>query len=236
MQKPARICDLQTIRSDARCEGCIVRSTLHNGSVPMADLQNALSRSECTTVSPKRSIYAQGAPGEAVFQLRRGSLKLRRRDASGTVRLVRLAKAGQSVGLESLLGSPYRHTAVALEPLEFCRIPLAVFRYLEAAGRAFYAELLGRWQANLEDTEDFWARLGSGVGEQRLARLLLILREMRSGASCVPLLRRDIGDALGVSMETASRLMADFRRRGLIKGKGGSFVCEEAGLRDLAGL
>jgi hypothetical protein len=48
--------------------------------------------------------------------------------------------------------------------------------------------------------------------------------------------RGDIGAALGASMETASRLMAEFRRRGLLRVAGRRLVCDRTGLGALAGL
>jgi hypothetical protein len=94
---------------------------------------------------------------------------------------------------------------------------------------AFYRELMCHWQAHLDAADSFMSAPGSGTTEQQLARLLLALEE----GKCPSLPRGDIGAALGVTMETASRLMASFRRRGLIRGTGRHLQCNAAPLRQL---
>jgi CRP/FNR family transcriptional regulator, anaerobic regulatory protein len=73
-----------------------------------------------------------------------------------------------------------------------------------------------RWQASLDEAESFITELGTGHAEIRLARLLLKL-DAHSERHRIPnLLREDIAAIIGVTTETASRLMADFRRRKFI--------------------
>jgi CRP-like cAMP-binding protein len=162
-------------------------------------------------------------------------VKLLRLD-EGTRHLVGWMAAGGVIGLEGVFGERYRHSAVAIEPLEYCRIPRAVIRYLEGAGHGFCRELGRLWQANMDECDSFIVTLGAGTAKKRLARLLLKLGAMHEGRYCVSLRRSDIGAALGVSMETASRLMAEFRRRGLLRVAGRRMVCDRTGLGALAGL
>jgi len=69
---------------------------------------------------------------------------------------------------------------------------------------------------SLDAVESGITDLNSGTGEARLARLLLKF-DAHSDGQCIPdLLREDIASIIGVTTETASRLMADFRRRKLV--------------------
>jgi CRP/FNR family transcriptional regulator, anaerobic regulatory protein len=206
-----------------------VRRTLERGKVPEPGLERVLLRSEHRHLPARHVLYAQDTPAEFVFALRKGSLKLTRRGPDGEPRIVRCLGAGAVAGLEALLEPRYRTGAVALEPIEFCRVPIAVLRHLEGAGPAFYRELMCHWQAHLDAADSFMSAPGSGTTEQQLARLLLALEE----GKCPSLPRGDIGAALGVTMETASRLMASFRRRGLIRGTGRHLQCNAAPLRQL---
>ena len=221
--------------ADGRCAGCIIRNTLERNRLQEEGLQSALQRIDNTSLPPKRTLYRQDAPADALYSLRRGTVKLVRETPTGEKRIVRLLKAGDLAGLEALAGADrYRHTATAVDEVDCCRIPLPVVAHMEAAGRDFSAELRKRWQSNLDEADIFITAFASGTAEQRLARLLLKLIEQHSTPGCVSLTRSDIGAALGVSMETASRLMADFRRRGLIHGGVRSLECDAAALRDLA--
>lgn len=206
-----------------------MRRTLEGGEVPGPGLENVLLRSDHRHLPARSVLYAQDAPAECVFALRKGSLKLTRRGPEGEPRIVRCLGAGAVVGLEALLEPRYRTSAIALVPIELCRVPIAVLRHLEGAGPAFYRELMRHWQAHLDATDQFMTAPGGGTTEQQLARLLLALDE----GKCPSLPRGDIGAALGVTMETASRLMASFRRRGLIRGTGRQLQCNPAPLRQL---
>jgi CRP-like cAMP-binding protein len=228
MREPvaARICRPGAITLDARCGGCVVRASVESGPLPSTGLEQVLQRSQRFALPARRTLYWQGNPAEALYALRCGAVKLLRKEPGGELRLVRLVKAGIAIGLETVFREPYRHTAVAIEPLEYCRIPTGVLRHMESAGRAFYEALTRQWQAHLDEADSIAGSFGAGRAEQRLARLLLKLGAMQQGQHCVSLLRSDLGSLLGVSKETASRLMADFHRRGVIRGARRQRECE----------
>lgn len=76
--------------------------------------------------------------------------------------------------------------------------------------------------------------LNTGHAERRLAKLLLKLAAHSERNGLPDLLREDIAAIIGVTTETASRLMADFRRRKLIEHKDKrTMKCDQAGLRSL---
>jgi CRP/FNR family transcriptional regulator len=216
------------------CARCVVQATVTSRALSADGPGQALQRSEAFTLPAKRALYREGDPAEALFALRRGSVKLLRLAENGQTRAVRLLRAGSALGLEAVAHGLYRHTAVAVEPLEVCRIPSSVLRQLQGAGRGFLEALAHHWQVHLDEADSMLVSLGAGAAEQRLARLLLKLGPLHDGEQCVSLLRSDLGALLGVSIETASRLMASFRRRGLIHGAGRQFQYDAARLRQVA--
>lgn len=203
-------------------------------ALPAASLDQALQHSRIFTLAAKRALYREGDQAEALYALRRGSVKLLRKDENGKPRVVRLLGAGSALGLEAVIHGVYRHSAVAVEPLEFARVPGTVLRQLQSAGPGFVEALARHWQAHLDEADSLMVSVGAGAAEQRLARLLLKLAPSHDGGRCVSLPRSDLGSLLGVSMETASRLMARFRRLGLIRRAGGQLLCDTAGLRQVA--
>ena len=231
---PVDVCDPKRALLDARCAGCVVRKVLEQRRARPVGLDVVLQRSKTFRLGAKRALYTPQMAPEAVYALRTGIVKLVRESDGRASRVVRWMRSGAMVGLEALLGEGYRHRAVALESVEYCRIPVNVVRGLE--GAAVHVALMRQWQLNLDEADAFIALLAKGNAEQRFARLLLKLGAMLDGEQCVSLLRSDLGSALGVSTETASRLMAEFRRRGLVRRTAGrGLVCDSARLRALAG-
>jgi CRP-like cAMP-binding protein len=67
-----------------------------------------------------------------------------------------------------------------------------------------------------------------------MARLLIMLGCSGNQPETMPS-REDMGALLGITTETASRIMAEFKRRGLVHtDRGSEVVCDHAGLSQLA--
>ena len=84
---------------------------------------------------------------------------------------------------------------------------------------------------------DFWTReLSTGPARLRVARLMLYLTGLSADGRLHLPGREDVGAMLAVTTETASRLIADFRREGLLQSdEDGSMRADLAGLRALVG-
>ncbi|HWS11387.1 MAG TPA: helix-turn-helix domain-containing protein, partial [Rhodocyclaceae bacterium] len=80
----------------------------------------------------------------------------------------------------------------------------------------FVDRVMTEMQEELEKADLFLTELCSGAAHARIARLLLHLREGGDEACFLPM-REEIGSLLGVTMETASRIVAEVRRDGLIR-------------------
>ena len=97
-------------------------------------------------------------------------------------------------------------------------------------------QLVARWHRAVQDA-DFWTReLSTGPARLRVARLMLYLAGLSADGRLHLPGREDVGAMLAVTTETASRLIADFRREGLLQSdEDGSMRADLAGLRALVG-
>lgn len=211
------LCTDPTWAGRADCRRCPIRSQVLFAEVSDARIDEVLVPIDNLRYAPKAVIYAVKAPGRAVYTLRRGAVKLMRTLADGTHRVVRVLTAGDVFGLEALLDRPYVHTAVALHALDICRIPIEVVHKLNAGSSPLYPELLKRWQRNLDQADAFIAELSTGTSQVRMARLLLLLDGKEGLLQGSPLHREDMGQILGISTETASRIIAEFKRQGIVR-------------------
>ncbi|BAZ92963.1 Crp/Fnr family transcriptional regulator [Thiohalobacter sp. COW1] len=217
--KPASYCTDRKWKGRADCSHCGIRRLMLFSELPEVSFAHLLKPIDNFVLVPGGILYEEGKGGEVVYSIRRGLVKLMHSKPSGEQRIVRLLGQGAVVGLELLdAGVPYQHTAMAVQPVDVCAIPVSTLRDLEA----HHPELCDRIRQQLQyhvDRADHWIKtLNTGVARDRIAQLLLLLTELapdRNGD--IQLLPRDdMAAVVGMTPETASRIIADFRRRGLL--------------------
>lgn len=216
------------------CVHCAIRSTVLFSVLSEAELGEVLRGIDNQWYKTGHELYAQGAKGEDIYTIRAGCVKMEHALDDGGRRIVRLHYPGDAIGLQSMLGQPNRNSAIVLQKADICRIPVSVIHALKQRNPQIYEQLMQRWQASLDEAESFITELGTGHAETRLAHLLLKL-DAHSERHCIPnLLREDIAAIIGVTTETASRLMADFRRRKFILDKEDHGIhCDRDALKSL---
>ncbi len=183
-------------------------------------------------------IYQQGSDDNAIYTIRSGLVKLVRYLPDGRERIIRLMKTADSIGLERVLGRPYGHTAIALQPVNACRIPIGVLRQLDMEKPRFYRQLMERWASALFQTDDYIMMVLSGNVKQRVAHLICWLSEITDDErkSRVVLLKgEDIAAMLDITAESVSRILADLKRQGILRHRDdGRFEYSEKALKEYA--
>lgn len=153
-----------------------------------------------------------------VHVVRLGHIKTYHLDADGEQRVCGFATAGDVPGLEALDRQRYPHGAVALAESEVCLLPLAglerAFAHSAALARRFQ-DLLGKELARRHQAAIMLRIRDPG---RRLARFLddtsrdCAARGEAATAFRLAMTREDIGDFLGLTPETISRLLSHFQQ------------------------
>lgn len=167
--------------------------------------------------TPNEMLYQAGNPAEFVFTIRGGLVKLVKYLPDGTQRIVRLLRQGDLAGIEALSRQPYEHRAIVLEPVSVCRIPVDVIERLNAGSPRLYEQLMSRWQRVIQEADIWLADLCNGPARARVARMLLHLMVYGESDSFYLPSREDLGAMLAITTETASRIIADFKRNGCVQ-------------------
>jgi CRP/FNR family transcriptional regulator len=192
----------------------------------------ALDAISSSATYPKDAIlFVEGQEPRGVFVLCNGRVKLSTNSADGKSIIARIAEPGELVGLPGTLsGKPYELTAEALEPLQANFIPRDAFmRFLRENGEAAVrvAEILSQiYRSTLLEVR--YLGFASSAAE-KLARFLLDLPAMpgsNNGHSraTLTLTHKEIGEMIGASRETVTRLFAHFKRESLIEIHGSTLV------------
>lgn len=162
-------------------------------------------------------LYSAGQLGDAVFVLHQGLVK--ETVAVGDCeRVVRLVRPVGVTGLAALLGEPHRQSAQAMGDGHACRVPVRRLLDRIADDSRGAIELMGAWQAALDERDHVMTRFASGPARARLARYILYL--MAAQASGARLRRHEVAQLIGVTAVSVTRLMAEFKREGLVRESG----------------
>lgn len=170
---------------------------------------------------PGAVLYRGGAPADGLHFIVAGGVKLVCSDASGNERIVRIAHDGGVVGFDAMGGGVCRHTAIALDEVRTCRIPVHALPRLLERRPVLQMQLLRQLQAALSEAEAWIAELASGVvpARVRLARLLLRLR-IGDGKRVRRLQLTEVGSILGQTPETVCRTLKAFEQDGVLRPQG----------------
>lgn len=221
-------------RGPPQCEHCAIRHLVLFADLNREDFARIHGPVDELRFEAGEPLYQPADPPRYVFTIREGLVKLVQYLPDGTQRIVRLLRQGDLAGMEALVGQPYQHAAVALAPVDVCRIPTAVVKHLNLETPKLYRELMNRWQRALSEADRWLTELSTGPARQRIARLILRLAQTPDGRFRLPS-REDIGAMLAITPETASRTIADLRRKGLLRRlPDQSLIAEMDGLREIA--
>ena len=201
-------------KGSADCEHCELRNSVLFAGLTMDDFEHIHEPINQVSLRPGQALYRSGEHGSRIYTLRQGLIKLVRYLPDGTQRIVRLVRSSDVTGLESLLDQPYEHDAIAIHECELCCLPNTVVNELSQRNPKLHQELLKRWQHALVLADTWLTELSTGPARQRVARLILCLSDDQEPSQCQLFSREDLGAMLGITTETASRTIADFRRKG----------------------
>ena len=222
---------------EADCRQCALRESVLFAGLRESDFEKIHQPINQFVLQPGQFLYRAGEPGDRMFTIRSGLVKLVQYLADGSQRIVRLVRTSDVTGLEVLVGKTYGHDAVVMQPTEVCCLPAATVQALSRENPDLHVELLKRWQRALSEADAWLTELSTGSARERVARLLLRLVRDEAEPECTLFGREDLGSMLGITTETASRTVAEFRRQGLLRELGGNrFRVDAEGLsRLLAG-
>ncbi|MBP7336157.1 MAG: Crp/Fnr family transcriptional regulator [Niveispirillum sp.] len=222
-------------KGTAACHSCGVRHLVLFADLEAADFAHIHTPIEEVHVEAGTQLYGMGDVASSILTIRRGLVKLVTLLPDGTQRIVRLVRVGGVAGLEALVKPQYDHIAVALQPVEFCLIPVATIRQLQERTPRLHQRLMEKWHEALSTADGFLANLSTGNARQRVARLLLLLADETPYAPVRLFTREDMGAILAITLETASRTISDFKRGGAITDLGhGRVTCDIDALTRIA--
>ncbi|HYG43744.1 MAG TPA: helix-turn-helix domain-containing protein [Bordetella sp.] len=178
---------------------------------------------ERVRVEKGKPLYTLQDPLDAVYSVRFGSMKTQIEDAAGHVQITGFHLPGEVVGLDGMLEGKHVSTALAMEDSEVCVIRLSQIDQVASHLPSLQHQMRRLMSRELGRSYQMLASLGGMRSEQRLAAFLLNLSQRYAALGysstefVLRMSREEIGNYLGLTLETASRLFSRFAREGLIR-------------------
>ena len=154
--------------------------------------------------------------------VRTGSLKIVLPADDGFQAIVGFALAGERVGLNAIDSGRHPSSAIALEATGVCLVPHQGLEDLVGQHPEFRRHFLRVLSERIAADETRMALMGRGSAEQRLAAFLLGLSQRFHARGLVAdrfrlsMSRADIAQHLGLTRETITRLLTQFRHQRVI--------------------
>ncbi|MFV1974041.1 MAG: fumarate/nitrate reduction transcriptional regulator Fnr [Thiohalobacterales bacterium] len=173
-------------------------------------------------LQPGQHLYRSGDPGISLFAVRSGCLKTYCTTEDGDEQVLGFTLPGELVGLDGLNNGHYVSNSIALETASVCAMP---YDHLENLCRdlpSLQRQVMRIVGKEVTADQEMLMLLGKRSAEERLAAFLVSLsiryqsRNLSATEFNLPMSRQDIGNYLGLAIETVSRLFAHFQEQKLL--------------------
>jgi CRP/FNR family cyclic AMP-dependent transcriptional regulator len=188
------------------------------------------------SLTADETLFLAGDPGDGIYRLDEGLLKVSIASASGSERILAILGPGSIVGdLAIIDGLPRSASVTALRDCKLRFLSRAAFEKFAAAEPAIYKYLLNVMAARLRDTDAIVAAGSFLPLKGRVARALLDLAQAFGndvGQGRVVIRQKvsqsDLAAMAGIARENVSRIMNDWMRAKIVTRLSGYYCLENA--------
>jgi CRP/FNR family transcriptional regulator len=172
-------------------------------------------------LKPGQILFLQEDPADSVFNVTRGHIRLLKLLADGRRQVTGFLYPGDFLGLA--YGTHYAYTAEAIDKVTLCRFPREKLEAFFEEFPQLEKRLLQIASNELVAAQDQMVLLGRKSAREKVATFLINLsrhaeRRGEGGTKLhLPMNRADIGDYLGLAVETTSRTLTQLARDGVIE-------------------
>ena len=198
-----------------------------------------------TSTYPKGALlFVEKQEARGVFVLCEGEVKLSISSSEGKTLIMRIARAGELLGLvATLAGTAYEVTAETIHPCQVAFVRREDFQRYLANHPEASKSVLSQMSSQYTDACEQLRTVGlSSSANEKLARLLLTwsagMPKTKTGTRItMPLTHEELAEFIGTTRETVTRTLSDFKNRHLISMQGSALIIpDRAALENVANV
>ncbi len=209
------------------CQDCSISQLcipLGLNSDELDELDNIIERKK--PIQKGQELFKAGDSLQALYAIRAGSIKSYTITEQGDEQITAFHLAGDLIGFDAINNGNHPSFAQALETAMVCEIPYEVLDELSGKLPRLRQQIMRLMSNEINGDQQMILLLSKKTAEERLAAFLhgLSTRFSQRGFSArefrLTMTRGDIGNYLGLTVETVSRLLGRFQKNHLIEVEG----------------
>ena len=211
----------------AHCKDCSLATLCLPLSLDMQDLDtldNIVKRGR--PLKKGEFLFRQGDDFSSVYAVRSGSLKTFSVTDCGQEQITGFHLPSEFVGLSGMDTDLYPVSAIALETTSICEIPFDRLDELSATMPQLRRQLMRIMSREIRDDQQMMMLLSKKPSDERIATFLVNLSARFRARGYSPqqfrlaMSRNEIGNYLGLAVETVSRVFTRFQQNELLVAEG----------------
>lgn len=167
-------------------------------------------------------LFRTGEKFHALYAIKSGAVKTYGITRDGKEQITGFHFAGELIGLDAIGNNMHNCNAMALEKTVICEIPYENIESVSLSIPSIQQEITKLMSREIRNDEEMLMAMGSMRAEQRVACFLfslyrrLMQHNKEKNIFRLPMTREEIGNYLGLSLETVSRRMSSLHEEGVI--------------------
>ncbi len=221
--------EMNSVRSthQAHCKDCSLAMLCLPLSMDIQDM-NALDEIVKRSRPLKKGefLFRQGDSFNSVYAVRSGSLKTFSITDCGEEQITGFHLPSEFVGLSGMDTDLYPVSAIALETTSICEIPFDRLDELSASVPQLRRQLMRIMSREIRDDQQMMLLLSKKTADERIATFLVNLSARFRSRGYSPyqfrlaMSRNEMGNYLGLAVETVSRVFTRFQQSKLLSAEG----------------
>ncbi|MFW2372834.1 MAG: fumarate/nitrate reduction transcriptional regulator Fnr [Gammaproteobacteria bacterium] len=219
--KPVQPIKLSTLKT--ACKSCKLHDLCLPLGLDMGDIEKLdeiIKRRK--PLQKGEYLFHSGNTFHSIYAVRSGSIKTYSESEQGDEQVTGLYLPGELLGLDAIHNHEHPCSAVALETTSLCEIPFDTLEELSEKIPNLYQQLFRIMSKEIASDQTLLMLMAQKNAEERLAAFLVNLssrlkqRSFSETEFYLSMSRKDIGNYLGLTIETISRTFSRFQSEGFL--------------------
>ena len=183
-------------------------------------LDNIIQRSK--PLQKNQHLYREGDEFQSVYAVRSGTLKAYKTTDDGREQVTGFYFPGEILGMDGISNNTHASSAKSLETAAICEIPFSSLEKLSAIMPSLQRHFFQLMSREITEDQQLITLLSKNSADERVASLMLSIstrnarRKLSATQFRLPMSRVDIGNYLGLTVETVSRVFSRMQKMDIL--------------------